>query len=298
MARKTVLDLRQMKADNDKIVMVTAYDTTMARLVDAAGVDMVLVGDSLGMVVQGHDSTLPVTVDHIVYHTACVARGLQHAHLTADLPFMSYQISVEDALRAAGRMLQEGRAQSVKLEGGERSAPAIRRMVDAGIPVVGHVGLTPQSVHAMGGFKVQGRGTQAARQVLDDALAVEDAGAFCIVLEGLPAPVAAEITERLEIPTIGIGAGPRCDGQVLVANDLLGMDLGFKPRFVKRYARLQETIVEAVGAYASEVRSGAFPDAAHSFGMGRQQLANAGGAPSAAGEVAADADADRIVKLY
>jgi len=291
-ARTTVLDLHKKKADNEKIVMVTAYDTTMARLVDAAGVDMVLVGDSLGMVVQGHDSTLPVTVDHIVYHTACVARGLQHAHLTADLPFMSYQVSVEDALRAAGRMLQEGRAQSVKLEGGERSAPAIRRMVDAGIPVVGHVGLTPQSVHAMGGFKVQGRGAQAARRVIDDALAVEDAGAFSIVLEGLPAHVSAEISARLDIPTIGIGAGPECDGQVLVANDLLGMDLGFKPRFVKRYARLQETIIEAVGAYADEVRTGAFPDAAHSFGMGRKRAA------SSAGSDAPSADADRIVKLY
>lgn len=290
MARTTVLDLLQKKADNDKIVMVTAYDTTMARLVDAAGVDMVLVGDSLGMVVQGHDSTLPVTVDHIVYHTACVARGLQHAHLTADLPFMSYQVSVEDALRAAGRMLQEGRAQSVKLEGGERSAPAIHRMVDAGIPVVGHVGLTPQSVHTMGGFKVQGRGDAAAEQVLQDARAVQDAGAFCIVLEGLPAPLATRITDALSIPTIGIGAGPHCDGQVLVANDLLGMDLGFKPRFVKRYARLQETIIDAVRTYADEVRSGAFPDPAHSFGMKKARAAQAG--------TSTESDADRIVKLY
>lgn len=289
MARTTVLDLLQKKADNDKIVMVTAYDTTMAKLVDAAGVDMVLVGDSLGMVVQGHDSTLPVTVDHIVYHTACVARGLTHAHLTADLPFMSYQISPERALEAAGRMLQEGRAQSVKLEGGERSAEAIRRMVDAGIPVVGHVGLTPQSVHTMGGFKVQGRGDEAAQRVLQDAIAVEEAGAFCIVLEGLPAGLAARITDTLSIPTIGIGAGAACDGQVLVANDLLGMDLGFKPRFVKRYARLQDTIIDAVQRYADEVRTGAFPDASHSFGMGkRKRKAAAGG----------EADPDRIVKLY
>lgn len=289
MARSTVLDLHQKKADNDKIVMVTAYDTTMARLVDAAGVDMVLVGDSLGMVVQGHESTLPVTVDHMVYHSACVSRGLTTAHLTADLPFMSYQVSVEEALRAAGRMLQEGGAQSVKLEGGERSAEAIQRMVDAGIPVVGHVGLTPQSVHAMGGFKVQGRGEDAAKRVLDDALAVQQAGAFCIVLEGLPAGLARQITEMLQVPTIGIGAGPHCDGQVLVCNDLLGMDLGFKPRFVKRYANLQDTIIEAVGAYASEVRSGAFPDAAHSFGMGKKKAAKA--AQAAQGS-------DRIVKLY
>jgi len=279
MARKTVLDLRKKKADNEKIVMVTAYDYTMARLVDGAGVDMVLVGDSLGMVVQGHDSTLPVSVDEVVYHTRCVARGLQRAHLTADMPFMSYQVSVEDAMRTAGRMIREGTAQSVKLEGGERSAPAIARIVEAGIPVVGHVGLTPQSVHAMGGFRIQGKGEEAGRQVMADALAVEAAGAFCIVLEGLPAALAAEITDRLEIPTIGIGAGPSCDGQVLVCNDLLGMDLGFQPKFVKRYARLQEDIVAAVGSYAAEVRSGQFPDAEHSFG------------PIAA-------PADRIVKLY
>lgn len=281
MARPTVLDLLKKKADNDKIVMVTAYDWTMARLVDAAGVDMVLVGDSLGMVVQGHDSTLPVTVDDILYHSRAVSRGLKNAHLTADLPFMSYQVSVEDALRAAGRMLQEGGAQSVKLEGGVRSAEAIHRIVEAGIPVVGHVGLTPQSVHAMGGFKVQGKGEQA-EQVLQDALAVQAAGAFCIVLEGMPAPLAATITERLDIPTIGIGAGPACDGQVLVCNDILGLDLGFKPKFVKRYAELENIVKEAVGAYADEVRSGAFPDAAHSFGVRKR----------AAG------DDDRIVKLY
>jgi 3-methyl-2-oxobutanoate hydroxymethyltransferase len=283
MARQTVLDLLKKKADNDKIVMVTAYDWTMARLVDAAGVDMVLVGDSLGMVVQGHDSTLPVTVDDIVYHCRAVHRGLTHAHLTADLPFMSYQVSVEDALRAAGRMVQEGNAQSVKLEGGVRSAPAIERMVDAGIPVVGHVGLTPQSVHTMGGFKVQGRGEQAASRVMDDAVAVEQAGAFCIVLEGLPRDLAAAITERLSIPTIGIGAGPECDGQVLVVNDILGLDLGFKPRFVKRYGELQDTIVAAVSTYADEVRTGVFPDEAHSFGVPKRQKAQGD---------------DRIVKLY
>lgn len=283
MARQTVLDLLKKKADNDKIVMVTAYDWTMARLVDAAGVDMVLVGDSLGMVVQGHDSTLPVTVDDIIYHCRAVSRGLASAHLTADLPFMSYQVSVEDALRAAGRMVQEGNAQSVKLEGGVRSAPAIQRMVEAGIPVVGHVGLTPQSVHTMGGFKVQGRGAEAAAQVMDDAVAVQDAGAFCIVLEGLPRDLAAAITERLDIPTIGIGAGVDCDGQVLVVNDILGLDLSFKPRFVKRYAELQNTVVEAVTAYADEVRSGAFPDDKHSFGGPRRQKAQGD---------------DRIVKLY
>lgn len=284
MARLTVLDLLKKKADNDKIVMVTAYDFTMARLVDAAGVDMVLVGDSLGMVVQGHDSTLPVTVDDVVYHTRAVARGLQRAHLTADLPFLSYQVSPEDALRTAGRMIQVGAAQSVKLEGGERSAPAIARIVEAGIPVVGHVGLTPQSVHAFGGFKVQGKGEDAER-VLRDALAVQQAGAFCVVLEGLPAPLAERITAQLSIPTIGIGAGPGCDGQVLVCNDLLGLDLSFRPRFVKRYAELERDVIGAVGAYAAEVRSGAFPAAEHSFGA----------RPRAVGDGSED---DRIVKLY
>jgi 3-methyl-2-oxobutanoate hydroxymethyltransferase len=283
MSRTTVLDLRRKKADNDKIVMVTAYDWTMARLVDSAGVDMVLVGDSLGMVVQGHDSTLPVTVDDLLYHCRAVNRGLQGAHLTADLPFMSYQGGPDDALRTAGRFLKEAGAQSVKLEGGRSVAPSIRRLVEAGIPVVGHVGLTPQSVHAMGGFKVQGKGAEGER-VLADALAVEEAGAFCLVLEGVPSQLAATITDRLAIPTIGIGAGPACDGQVLVCNDLLGMDLSFKPRFVKRYAQLETTIREAVGAYADEVRRGVFPDRAHSFGP-----------------VATPADEpvdDRIVKLY
>jgi 3-methyl-2-oxobutanoate hydroxymethyltransferase len=265
MPRLTVLDLQQKKADNQKIVMVTAYDATMARLVDGAGVDMILVGDSLGMVVQGHEDTLPVTLDQVVYHTRCVVRGAKRAHLTADMPFMTYQLGPDQALASAGRLVQEGGAQSVKLEGGERSAPAIEKIVEAGIPVVGHVGLTPQSVHAMGGFRVQGRDQESAERVVRDALAVYEAGAFCIVLEGMPTDVAAEITNRLPIPTIGIGAGAQCDGQVLVSNDLLGMDLSFQPKFVKRYARLQETILEAVGSYASEVRSGEFPAAEQSF---------------------------------
>jgi len=261
----TVLDLRKMKADNEKIVMVTAYDYTMARLVEMAGVDMVLVGDSLGMVVQGHDSTLPVTLDHMVYHCQIVKRGLQRAHLVGDLPFLSYQATPEQALLSAGRLMKEAGVHSVKLEGGVRSAESIHRMVEAGIPVVAHVGLTPQSVHAMGGFKVQGRSEDDAERVIEDAIAVEQAGAFCLVLEGIPTELAAEITHRLEIPTIGIGAGPTCDGQVLVANDLLGMDQSFKPKFVKRYANLEQASVDAVKAYASEVRSGAFPDADHSF---------------------------------
>jgi len=263
--RKSVLDLHKLKADNQRIVMVTAYDYTMARLVDKAGVDMVLVGDSLGMVVQGFQDTLPVTLDQMVYHTRCVSRGLQQAHLVGDMPFMTYQVSPEQAMASAGRLVQEGKAQSVKLEGGERSAPAIARIVEAGIPVVGHVGLTPQSVHAMGGFKVQGRTEEEADRVVRDALAVAQAGAFCIVLEGVPMDVAAEITEKLAIPTIGIGAGPHCDGQVLVCNDILGMDLTFSPRFVKRYARLEEVITDAIGDYAKEVREGAFPTEDHAF---------------------------------
>ena len=273
MSRISVLDLRKKKAENQPIVMVTAYDATMARLVDAAGVDMVLVGDSLGMVIQGEEDTLPVTLDHMVYHTRCVHQGLKRAHLVGDMPFMSYQLSPEQALSSAGRLVKEGRAQSVKLEGGQRSADAIRLITAAGIPVVGHVGLTPQSVHAMGGFRVQGRTEDAAAAVLQDALAVQDAGAFCVVLEGMPTPVAEHITRKLQIPTIGIGAGPHCSGQVLVCNDILGMDLSFRPRFVKRYAELETTAIHALQAYAEEVRAGAFPGPEHGFDAKPKKLA-------------------------
>jgi 3-methyl-2-oxobutanoate hydroxymethyltransferase len=271
MNRKSVLDLARMKADNDKIVMVTAYDYTMARLVDAANVDMVLVGDSLGMVMQGSNDTLSVTMDEMVYHTKCVSRGLQSAHLVGDMPFMSYQVSPQEALRNAGRLIQEGGAQSVKLEGGIRSCEAIAQIVAAGIPVVGHVGLTPQSVNAMGGFRVQGRGARGASQVLKDALAVQEAGAFCIVLEGVPSHVGEEVTQALHIPTIGIGAGLATDGQVLVCNDILGFDDGFKPKFVKRYAELQTPMIEAFASFRKEVKEGLFPDEAHSFVGKREQ---------------------------
>jgi len=265
MSRKTVTDLLRMKAANQKIVMVTAYDYAMGRLVDSAGVDMVLVGDSVGMVVQGHQDTLSVSVDDMIYHGRCVARALQQAHLTVDMPFMSYQVAPSQALENAGRLVREGRAQSVKLEGGKRSAAAIELIVEAGIPVVGHVGLTPQSVNAIGGFRVQGRGQAAADRILEDALAVQDAGAFAVVLEMVPEDVAARVTEALDVPTIGIGAGVGCDGQVLVCNDLLGMDTSFQPRFVKRYATLEGTIVDAMRAYADEVRSGSFPAPENSF---------------------------------
>ena len=281
MPRKSALDLLAMKADRNveergRIVMVTAYDYTMARIVDRAGVDMVLVGDSLGMVVQGLPDTLAVTLDDMAYHGRCVARGLQQAHLTVDMPFMSYQISPEQALESAGLLVQKGMAQSVKLEGGERSAAAIAKIVEAGIPVVGHVGLTPQSVHALGGFRVQGRSEEAGEQLIADAQAVEAAGAFCVVLEAVPAGLAAEVTAALTVPTIGIGAGPACDGQVLVCNDLLGFDSSFKPRFVKRFAELEGPMVGAVERYCEEVRNGSFPDTEHSFGrrQGPRKTAN------------------------
>ncbi len=250
----------------EKIAMVTAYDASAARLADAAGVDVVLVGDSVGMVVQGQPDTLRVTLEDMAYHGRCVAAGLARAHLCVDMPFMSYQLSPEQALRSAGRLVQEGRAHSVKLEGGARSAAAIRTIVEAGIPVIGHVGLTPQSVHALGGFKVQGRGEENARRIVADALAVQDAGAFAIVLEMVPHTLAAELTSTLRIPTIGIGAGPACDGQVLVWHDLLGMDARFAPRFVKRYADLEAPIVEALAAYVAEVRAGHFPTHEQAYG--------------------------------
>jgi 3-methyl-2-oxobutanoate hydroxymethyltransferase len=254
-----------MKADREPIAMVTAYDFTMARIVDSAGVDMVLVGDSLGMVIQGHQDTLSVTTEQMIYHGACVSRGLNRAHLTIDMPFMSYQVSPAQALETAGRLVKEGKAQSVKLEGGERSAPAISAIVNAGIPVVAHIGLTPQSVNALGGFKVQGRGDKAADQLLRDAQAVEAAGAFCVVLEMVPTEIAAIVTDAIGIPTIGIGAGVDCDGQVLVCNDLLGLDSSFKPKFVKRYAELESPMTEAVSDYVREVRAREFPAKEHTF---------------------------------
>lgn len=267
-ARKpvTLPTLRRMKAKGEKITMVTAYDATFARMIDEAGADILLVGDSLGMVVQGRDTTLPVTVDEVIYHCRAVARGTRRAHIVGDMPFLSHQISPEDALRNAGRFLSEGGAHSVKLEGGQSAAPTIRRLVQAGIPVMGHVGLTPQSVHAMGGFRVQGKTEEAAERVLADARAVADAGAFALVLEGIPSDLAAEVTASLAIPTIGIGAGPACDGQVLVCYDLLGLTPDLKPRFVKRYAELFEAGKDAVASYCEEVRAGAFPTEAHGFG--------------------------------
>jgi len=262
----TVPRLRKMKRDGERITMVTAYDATFARLFDDAGMDVLLVGDSLGMVVQGLDSTLPVTVDEVIYHCRAVARGTRRAHLVGDMPFLSWQLSAEQALTNAGRFLSEGGAQSVKLEGGVDAAPTIERIVHAGIPVMAHVGLTPQSVHAMGGFRVQGKTEGAAARVLADAKAVAEAGAYSLVLEGIPTDLAKRITDEIDIPTIGIGAGPHCDGQVLVCYDLLGLTPDMKPKFVKRYAEFFEEGVAAARRYGDEVRAGTFPGEEHSFG--------------------------------
>lgn len=255
----TVPDIRSAKG-RGKLVVVTAYDYTSAKLADAAGVDVVLVGDSVGMVVQGHATPLPVTLPQLRYHTACVARGVTRALVVADLPFLTYQVSSAQAVRSAGRLLQTGAA-AVKLEGGERMADRVAACARADIPVVGHVGLTPQSVHRFGGFKVQ----RDRDQLLADAKAVEQAGAFAVVVECVPADLAAEVTATLSIPTIGIGAGRGCDGQVLVWHDVLGLWDGFRPKFVKRYAELGTAAVDAVGRFAADVRAGTFPGREHEF---------------------------------
>lgn len=247
------------------LTMVTAYDFTMASLLDEGGADMLLVGDSLGMVVQGHATTIPVTLDEICYHGRAVARAARRALVVGDMPFMSYQVSPAQAVESAGTLLKNGGAESVKLEGGVEVAEHVRRVVRAGIPVMGHIGLTPQSVHALGGFKVQGREEGALERLLRDARALEQAGAFSLVLEAIPPDVAAAITSSVSIPTIGIGAGPSCDGQVLVCYDLLGMVRSLRPKFVKRYAELGDAIVEATRAYVADVASGAFPSAEHTF---------------------------------
>ena len=256
-----------------RLAMVTAYDFTFARLADRAGADLLLVGDSLAMVMQGGENTLGVTMDHMVYHTRMVARGRRRALVVADMPFLSYQVSVTDAVANAGRLVKEGGCEAVKLEGGVHVADAVRRLAEVDIPVMGHVGLTPQSVHRMGGHKVQGRrggrGAGQSDRLVEDAQALEDAGAFAIVLEGMPADLAAEITATVSIPTIGIGAGVECDGQVLVMHDLLGLEDRIAPKFVKRYAELGTQATEAFARYVEEVRAGEFPTQAHSFSAPR-----------------------------
>ncbi len=274
----TVPDVRARKRGGPPLAMVTAYDFTMARLVDEAGVDIILVGDSLGMVVQGLPNTLPVTLEEMSYHGRAVARAMPRAHVAGDMPFMSYQVSALQAVESAGRLVKEGAYESVKLEGGVEVAEQVRAIVRAGIPVMGHVGLQPQSVHALGGFKVQGRGSQGAAKILADARALEDAGVFSIVLEAIPAEVAEDVTAAVGVPTIGIGAGAGCDGQVLVCTDLLGMSRGHAPRFAKRYAELGDAAVDAIRRYVGEVQNGTFPAAEHTYSAEVRQEARHDGA--------------------
>lgn len=275
MAKVTIHTLRKMKEAGERIGMLTAYDAAFARILDEAGCDVLLVGDSVANTLQGEKNTLAVTVDMMVYHCRLVSRAARRAHVVGDMPFMSYQVSVEEAVRNAGRLVAEGGAESVKLEGGSEFVETIRAIVRAGIPVMGHIGLTPQSVHKMGGYVVQGREEEKARRLREDAKALEEAGCYALVLEGIPMELAQEITAELRIPTIGIGAGPHCDGQVLVIHDLLGMDPSFKPKFVKRYADLHSVVGDAVRAYLSEVREGSFPDDAHSFHATKAKSAEA-----------------------
>jgi 3-methyl-2-oxobutanoate hydroxymethyltransferase len=255
----TTLRLREMKAAGQRIACLTAYDYLTAAALDRAGIDVILVGDSAGNVFAGHDTTIPMTMEQMLYHAAVVARAVRRALVVADLPFMSYQVSEEDALRNAGRFLKESLVEAVKLEGGAKVCSTVRRLVDAGIPVMGHLGLTPQSIHEFGSYKARGVLRHEAEQIRRDARALEDAGVFAIVLEKIPAPLAEEITASLDIPTIGIGAGPGCSGQILVTPDMLGLSTAFRPRFVRRYAELGATMAQAFERYCEDVRSGAFP---------------------------------------
>jgi 3-methyl-2-oxobutanoate hydroxymethyltransferase len=265
--RVTITEIKEMKQKKENIPMLTAYDYVTAKMVDEAGVPLILVGDSLGMVMLGYESTIPVTMEDMIHHTKAVVRGARRALAIGDMPFMTYHISVSDALHNAARFIQEGGAQAVKLEGGEVVADTVRRLVGCGIPVMGHIGLTPQSIHQLGGFKVRGKGLEEARKLLNDARILEEAGAFAIVLECTPAPLSKLITQKLAIPTIGIGAGPDCDGQVQVISDLLGLYTEFVPKHAKQYARLAGEIKTAVSSYVSEVKSRSFPTAEQSYTM-------------------------------
>lgn len=266
MAKNTVLTIKQQKLGGDKITMVTSYDFSMAKLAEQAGINMILVGDSLGMTMLGYEDTISVTMEDMIHHCAAVARATSDTLVVCDMPFMSYETSVEDGLRNAARLMKEGRANAVKLEGGARVAAQIKAMTTNGIPVQGHIGLTPQSSNVFGGFKVQGKSVDAAKQLVEDALKVQEAGAFSVVLEGIPAKLGTFISEQLDIPTIGIGAGNGCDGQVLVCQDLLDMfGGGFVPKFVKQYAHVGDIIKEAYGKYIEEVKSGAFPAPEHTY---------------------------------
>ena len=272
--RFNINQIKDMKLKGQKIAMLTAYDYSTARIVDEAGIPLVLVGDSLGMVMLGYESTIPVTMEDMLHHTKAVVRGTQKALVIGDMPFMTYHISTEEALRNAARFIQEAGAQAIKLEGGVTIADKVKRIVDCGIPVMGHIGLTPQSINALGGYKIQGKTPETAQKLLDDATALERAGAFAIVLETVPAPLAALVTQRISVPTIGIGAGAGCDGQVQVINDLLGSYSDFVPKHAKQYARLSEIIKNAVTEYQNEVKSGAFPTETNSFTMDESILTN------------------------
>jgi 3-methyl-2-oxobutanoate hydroxymethyltransferase len=265
MKKITILDLQKMKDSGEKITMLTAYDYPTARMLDESGVDVLLIGDSVGNVMMGYENTLPVTIDDMVYHTRAVAKARKRALVVADMPYMSYQVSIEEARRNAGRLIQQGGAEAIKLEGGENMEAVIKALSEVDIPVMGHIGLTPQSIHRMGGYKVQGKEERQWQKLLADALAVERAGAFSVVLEAIPHELAKEITATLHIPTIGIGAGVNCDGQVLVINDVLGLSGSFRPKFVKQYVQLEPVIKKAVQEFINEVKEEKFPTKAQSF---------------------------------
>ena len=270
--RVTIRDLRRMKRNGEKIPMITAYDYTSAQLVERAGIPLILVGDSLGQVVLGYDSTVPVTMDEMVHHIKTVVRGTQRAHVVGDLPFLSYHADVPEAVRNAGRLLKEGGAQSVKLEGGRTQAETVSRIVESGIPVMGHIGLTPQAVNQLGGYRVQGRSLKDAVRLMEDARALEEAGAYAIVLECVPAQLAQMITERVGVPTIGIGAGAGCDGQVQVFHDMMGLYQDFTPKHARQYAQLGQTVVDATRSYVQDVENEQFPDDSESFKLSESVL--------------------------
>jgi 3-methyl-2-oxobutanoate hydroxymethyltransferase len=272
--RVTINDIKEMKQKGEKISMLTSYDYSTAKIVDEVGIPLILVGDSLGMVVLGYETTLPVTMEVMLHHTKAVVRGTEHAMIIGDMPFMTYHVSVEDCLRNAARFIQEADAQAIKLEGGVTVAEKVRKVVECGIPVMGHIGLTPQSVHQLGGHRVQGRTSDAAARLLEDARALEEAGAFSIVLETVPAQLASLITQKTSIPIIGIGAGIGCDGQVQIINDILGSFTDFVPRHAKQYAKLADIIRDAITEYDKEVKAGTFPTEKHSFSMDESLLAD------------------------
>lgn len=263
--RVTTRRLQDMKKQGKRISCLTAYDALIARILDDAGIDLILVGDSLGNIVQGHETTIPVTLDDIIYHTKAVVKGVQRALVVADMPFMSYQVSPEEAFRNAGRLMKEAGASAVKVEGGHRVCEAVRRMTEAGIPVMAHLGLTPQSINQFGSYRARGQNTEEAQEMLRDAKELEEAGAFAVVLEKIPMQLAQKITESLTIPTIGIGAGPHCDGQILVYSDMLGLTIDFSPRFVRRYDSLHKRVDDSVSRYIQDIQSGNFPDESESY---------------------------------